>query len=187
MRRAWRRTLSATRCRVRSCWAARSASCARSCAPRLDGRLREGERDMKEDSKAGPLEGIRIVDAGMLFAGPLVTTALGDLGAEVIKIEHPKGDEVRNIGRHKDGHGLWWRIVSRNKKLAAADITKPEGAAIVRRLIDTADVFVENFRPGRIAEWGLGYETLQQSNPGLVMLHISGYGQTGPYSSRPGL
>jgi formyl-CoA transferase len=143
--------------------------------------------DMTKQRSGGPLAGIRIVDAGMLFAGPLVSTTLSDLGAEVIKVEHPKGDEVRNLGRHKDGQGLWWRIVARNKKLVAADITKPEGAEIVRRLVKTADVFVENFRPGRVAEWGLDYPTLSALNPGLVMLHISGYGQTGPYSSRAGL
>jgi crotonobetainyl-CoA:carnitine CoA-transferase CaiB-like acyl-CoA transferase len=143
--------------------------------------------DMANPRSGGPLEGIRIVDAGMLFAGPLVSTTLGDLGADVIKVEHPKGDEVRNLGRHKDGQGLWWRIVARNKRLVAADVTKPEGAEIVRRLVKTSDVFVENFRPGRVAEWGLDYRTLSALNPGLVMLHISGYGQTGPYSSRAGL
>jgi formyl-CoA transferase len=123
----------------------------------------------------------------MLFAGPLVAANLGDLGADVIKIESPKADEVRKTGGIKDGEGLWWRITSRNKRLISVDIAKPEGAAIARRLIATADVLVENFRVGRMAEWGLSYDVLSAENPGLVMLHISGYGQTGPYSNRPGM
>lgn len=135
----------------------------------------------------GPLKGLRVVDVGMVFAGPLVATGLGDLGADVVKIEHPKGDEVRNIGRFKDGEGLWWRVASRNKRMVAADVSKPEGAEIVRRLAKDADVLIENFRPGRFASWGLDYESLARDNPGLVMLHISGYGQEGPYRHRPGM
>lgn len=135
----------------------------------------------------GPLNSIRVLDLGMLFAGPLVATHLADLGAQVIKIEHPKGDEVRNLGRQADGNSLWWSVTARNKKLIAADVTRPEGAEVVRRLVASADVVIENFRPGRVAEWGLDYASLAAINPGLVMLHISGYGQTGPYSKRPGL
>jgi crotonobetainyl-CoA:carnitine CoA-transferase CaiB-like acyl-CoA transferase len=135
----------------------------------------------------GPLKGLRVIDVGMVFAGPLVATNLSDLGAEVIKVEHPKGDEVRNIGRFKNGEGLWWRVTSRNKTIVAADIGKPEGAEIVKRLAKTADVFIENFRPGKLASWGLDYATLSKGNPGLVMLHISGYGQSGPYRDRPGM
>jgi crotonobetainyl-CoA:carnitine CoA-transferase CaiB-like acyl-CoA transferase len=123
----------------------------------------------------------------MVFAGPLVATNLGDLGADVIKVEHPKGDEVRNIGRFKDGEGLWWRVTSRNKRVIAADISKPEGAEIVRRLVKDADVLIENFRPGRFAQYGLDYAALSKDNPGLVMLHISGYGQDGPYRHKPGM
>jgi crotonobetainyl-CoA:carnitine CoA-transferase CaiB-like acyl-CoA transferase len=123
----------------------------------------------------------------MIFAGPLVATNLADLGADVIKIEHPKGDDVRKTGRFKNGHGLWWSVSSRNKKLISVDVSKPEGAAIVRKLASKADVFIENFRPGRMKKWGLDYETLNAINPGLVMLHISGYGQSGPYSGRPGM
>src|SRR5690606_2644259 len=96
-------------------------------------------------------------------------------------------DEVRKIGRFKDGEGLWWRVANRNKRVIAADISKPEGAEIVRRLARDADVLIENFRPGRLASWGLDYETLSKDNPGLVMLHISGYGQEGPYRHRPGM
>ncbi len=143
--------------------------------------------ETKSVAAQGPLKGLRVLDVGMVFAGPLVTTNLADLGADVIKIEHPKGDQTRNIGRFKDGEGLWWRVAARNKRVIAADASKPEGAEIVRRLARTADVIVENFRPGRFASWGLDYASLSKENPGLVMLHISGYGQTGPYMHRPGM
>ena len=144
---------------------------------------------MKQDvaPAQGPLKGLRVVEVGMVFAGPLVATHLSDLGAEVIKVEHPKGDEVRKIGRFKDGEGLWWRVTSRNKRVIAADISKPEGAEIVRRLARDADVLIENFRPGRFAQYGLDYAQLAKDNPGLVMLHISGYGQDGPYKHKPGM
>lgn len=135
----------------------------------------------------GPLSGLRVIDMGMLFAGPLIATNLSDMGAEVIKIEHPKGDEVRKQGRLKDGQSLWWRQVARNKRFVAVDASRPEGAAVVRRLVRGADVFIENFRPGRMAKWGLDYKSLSADNPGLVMAHVSGYGQTGPYSKRPGV
>jgi crotonobetainyl-CoA:carnitine CoA-transferase CaiB-like acyl-CoA transferase len=136
---------------------------------------------------SGPLAGYRVIDLGMIFAGPLVATNLADLGAEVIKIEHPRGDDVRKTGRFKDGQGLWWSVSSRNKKLISVNVSTAEGAGIVRKLARTADVFIENFRPGRMKQWGLDYETLSADNPGLVMLHISGYGQSGPYSERPGM
>jgi crotonobetainyl-CoA:carnitine CoA-transferase CaiB-like acyl-CoA transferase len=136
---------------------------------------------------AGPLKGLRVVDVGMVFAGPLVATNLSDLGADVIKVEHPHGDEVRKLGRYKDGESLWWRVANRNKRVLAADMSKPEGADIVRRLVREADVLIENFRPGRAASWGLDYASLSKDNPGLVMLHISGYGQDGPYKHRPGM
>ena len=136
---------------------------------------------------AGPLAGYRVIDLGMIFAGPLVATHLSDLGAEVIKIEHPRGDDVRTTGRSKNGRGLWWCVSSRNKRLVSVNIGKPQGAEVARRLVRTADVFIENFRPGRMKQWGLDYATLSAQNPGLVMLHISGYGQTGPYQGRPGM
>ncbi|MBX3521890.1 MAG: CoA transferase [Xanthobacteraceae bacterium] len=135
----------------------------------------------------GPLTGLTVVDAGMLFAGPLVCTLLSDLGATVIKVEHPEGDEVRRIGQFKNKESLWWRVTSRNKLLAAVNMKTPEGIAIVRRLVEKADVLVENFRPGRLAEWGIDYETVSKVNPKLVLLHVSGYGQNGPYSGRPGM
>jgi len=123
----------------------------------------------------------------MLFAGPLVGTLLADLGARVIKDEHPKGDEVRRVGRFRDGEPLWWRVTARNKQLAAVDIRTEAGREVLLRLIGQADILVENFRPGRMAEWGFRYEELAKTNPGLIMLHISGYGQTGPYRERPGM
>ena len=142
---------------------------------------------MSVQQAAGPLVGLKVIDLGMLFAGPLVAANLADLGADVIKVEPPKGEEVRKIGRFKNGESLWWRVVARNKTLVTVDIGKPAGAEIVKRLARTADVLIENFRPGRIKEWGLDYDTLAAGNPGLVMLHISGYGQEGPYSDRPGM
>ena len=137
----------------------------------------------KNSQGSGPLKGLRVVELGMLFAGPLIATNLADMGAEIIKIEHPKGDVVRGLG----DSSLWWSVVARNKKLVGVDVKKPEGADVVRRLLATADVFIENFRPGRVKEWALDYDTLREINPGLVMLHVSGYGQTGPYSKRPGV
>jgi crotonobetainyl-CoA:carnitine CoA-transferase CaiB-like acyl-CoA transferase len=144
---------------------------------------------MSETTKqsTGPLSGLTVVDVGMLFAGPLVGTLLADLGATVIKVEHPKGDEVRRVGRFRDGEPLWWRVTARNKQLAAVDIRTEAGRHVLLRLIDQADILVENFRPGRMAEWGFCYDDLAKSNPGLIMLHISGYGQTGPYRERPGM
>jgi crotonobetainyl-CoA:carnitine CoA-transferase CaiB-like acyl-CoA transferase len=140
------------------------------------------------DAKAhGPLAGITVIEVGMLFAGPMASAYLADMGADVIKVEPPKGDEVRRMGRSKDGEPLWWRVTNRGKRLLAADIRTPGGAELVRRLSATADVFIENFRPGKLTSWGLDYETLSAINPGLVMLHISGYGHTGPYSNRPGM
>ncbi|MDB5591329.1 CoA transferase [Enterovirga sp.] len=136
---------------------------------------------------SGPLVGLRVIDVGMLFAGPLVSAFLADLGADVIKVEHIDGDEVRKMGPVKDGHPLWWRVMGRNKRLVSINLGKPAGAAVLRRLVDGADALVENFRPGRLKQWGLDYDTLRKTNPGLVMLHISGWGQSGPYSQRPGL
>ena len=139
----------------------------------------------KDFQASGPLQGLRVIELGMLFAGPLIATNLADLGAEVIKIEHPKGDEVRKLG--KGDNGLWWSVVARNKKLVGVDVKHADGQAVVRKLLESADVFIENFRPGRVKEWGLDYETIRKINPGIVMLHVSGYGQTGPYTLRPGL
>jgi formyl-CoA transferase len=139
------------------------------------------------EKPTGPLAGLKVIDVGMLFAGPLVGTILADLGATVIKIEHPKGDEVRNIGRFRDGEALWWRVNARNKLLVAIDIKRPDGQELLKRLVSDCDILIENFRPGRFEEWGLTYRELSRINPRLIMLHISGYGQTGPYRNRVGM
>ena len=144
-----------------------------------------GETETSEAS--GPLVGVRVIDAGMLFAGPLVSAFLSDLGADVIKVEHLSGDEVRKIGPVKGEHGLWWRVMGRNKRLVSIDLGRREGAEILERMVAGADVLVENFRPGRLKQWGLDYDSLRKVNPGLVMLHISGWGQDGPYGQKPGL
>jgi formyl-CoA transferase len=132
------------------------------------------------------LAGLRVLDVSTLFAGPLAATMLGDFGAEVIKIEHPKGDPVRYHGASKDGVGLWGKVVGRNKRGITLYLGSPEGQEVFRRLVATADVVVENFRPGTLERWGLGYEELSGINPGLVLVRVTGFGQFGPYSGRPG-
>jgi crotonobetainyl-CoA:carnitine CoA-transferase CaiB-like acyl-CoA transferase len=136
--------------------------------------------------RTGPLTNLRVLDLGTIFAGPMIGANLGDLGAEVIKIEPPRGDDVRRLGTVKDGVGLWWKVVSRNKQLVAIDLTKPEGATILARLARDADIIVENYRPGKMEAWGLDYAKLSAENPGLILLHISGYGRSGPYRDYPG-
>jgi formyl-CoA transferase len=135
-----------------------------------------------------PLDDIRVVELGQLLAGPFCGQLLGDFGAEVIKVEDPKhGDPMRQWGREKPyGKSLWWPVVARNKKSVTADLRTPQGQDLVRRLIATADVLVENFRPGTLERWGLGPEQLWEFNPGLIVTRVSGFGQTGPYSSRAG-
>lgn len=137
---------------------------------------------------AYPLEGVRVVEMGSLLAGPFCGQLLGDFGAEVIKVEPPgKGDPMRVWGRHqKNGHTLWWPVIARNKKSVTLNLREEEGQKLARRLIAEADVLVENFRPGTMEKWGLGYETLSEINPGLVMVRVSGYGQTGPYKDQAG-
>jgi len=135
-----------------------------------------------------PLEGVRVVEMGSLLAGPFCGQLLGDLGAEVIKLEPPgKGDPMRVWGRHrKDGHTLWWPIIARNKKSVTINLREEEGQNLARQLISEADVVVENFRPGTLERWGLGYEDLREINAGLVMVRVSVYGQTGPYKDQAG-
>ena len=136
---------------------------------------------------AGALHGIRVIEMGQLIAGPFAAKLLGEFGAEVIKIEPPgTGDPLRNWRLLQDGTSVWWQVQSRNKRSLALDLREAEGQAIARRLIAEADVLVENFRPGTLEGWGLGPEALAALNPGLVILRISGYGQTGPYRDRPG-
>jgi len=133
------------------------------------------------------LAGVRVVELGQLIAGPFCGKILGDFGADVVKLEPPgKGDPLRNWRLIKDGTSVWWQVQSRNKRSVAVDLRKPEGQEILRRLVAEADVLIENFRPGTLEEWGVGWEELSRINPGLVMLRISGYGQTGPYRDQPG-
>ena len=136
---------------------------------------------------SGPLEGLRVLDVSTVLAGPLCCQLLGDYGADVVKVEHPKrADSMRGHGYSKDGHGLWWKMVARNKRCVGLYLGDPEGAAIFLHLAATADVIVENFRPGTLERWGLGFERLREANPGIVLVRITGFGQTGPYSARPG-
>lgn len=135
----------------------------------------------------GALQGLRVIEMGQLIAGPFVGKTLGDFGADVIKIEPPgTGDPLRNWRLLQDGTSVWWQVQSRNKRSIALDLRSPEGQDLARRLIAQADVLVENFRPGTLEGWGMDYETLSKDNPGLIMLRISGYGQTGPYRDLPG-
>ena len=136
--------------------------------------------------KPMPLEGVKVIDIGTLFAGPWIATYMGDFGAEVIKVEHPKGDSLRNFASMKGGVSLWWKLAGRNKKSVTCDLSSPEGQEIVRRLCREADVLIENFRPGTLERWGLGWEALHALNPRLVMVRTSGFGQAGPYAKRPG-
>ena len=133
------------------------------------------------------LKGMRVVEMGQLIAGPFCGKILGEFGAEVIKIEPPgAGDPLRNWRMIKNGTSVWWQVQSRNKRSLALDLRTPEGQDIARQLIAKADVLIENFRPGTLEKWGMGWDDLRQLNPGLVMLRISGYGQTGPYRDLPG-
>ena len=136
---------------------------------------------------ARPLAGLKVLELGALIAGPFCAKLLGEFGADVIKVEPPgQGDPLRKWRYMRDGTSLWWHVQSRNKRSVALDLRKPEGQAIAKALAVRADIVVENFRPGTLEEWGLGYDVLSAENPGLVMVRISGYGQTGPYRERPG-
>lgn len=135
----------------------------------------------------GALQGVRVIEMGQLIAGPFAAKMLGEFGAEVIKIEAPGGgDPLRNWRLLQDGTSVWWQVQSRNKRSVALDLRSTEGQDIVRALVKDADVLIENFRPGTLEGWGLGWDELSKINPGLVMLRISGYGQTGPYRDLPG-
>ncbi len=138
-------------------------------------------------ARTGPLAGLKVVELGQLIAGPFAAKTLADFGAEVIKIEPPEGgDPLRQWRLLHDGTSVWWQVQSRNKLSVALDLKDAASREVVRELIAQADVLVENFKPGVMEAWGLGYDVLSAANPGLVMLRISGYGQTGPYKDRPG-
>jgi len=134
-----------------------------------------------------PLTGLRVLDLATLFAGPLAATMLGDFGAEVIKVEHPtRPDPSRGHGPSKNGVGLWWKLLARNKRTITLDLSTPGGRATLLRLAATADVVIENFRPGTLEKWDLGWEELSAANPRLVLTRVTGFGQFGPAAHRPG-
>jgi crotonobetainyl-CoA:carnitine CoA-transferase CaiB-like acyl-CoA transferase len=133
-----------------------------------------------------PLDGIRVIEVGQLLAGPFAGCMLGYFGAEVIKIEPPEGDPIRGWRVVENGTSHWWRSIGRNKKSITLDLKKIEAQKIARQLIDSADVVIENFRPGVMEAWGLGPDEIKKTNPGVIYARISGYGQTGPYANKPG-
>jgi formyl-CoA transferase len=138
-------------------------------------------------SKPAPLAGLKVLEMGTLIAGPFCTRLLAEFGAEVIKIEAPgEGDPLRNWRKLHKGTSLWWLVQARNKKSVTVNLRHADGQEIVRRLAQGCDIVVENFRPGAMEKWGLGYDRLSAANPGLVMVRLSGYGQTGPYRDQPG-
>ena len=134
-----------------------------------------------------PLAGLRVIEVGQLLAGPFTGTILGYFGAEIIKVEPPEvGDPIRGWREVRDGTSLWWASLSRNKKCITLDLKTPKGQEVLKKLANTADVFVENFRPGTMEKWGIGPDTFKEENPGLIYARISGYGQTGPAASKAG-
>ena len=137
--------------------------------------------------RSGPLRGLRVIDAGTMIAGPLAATQLADFGADVIKVEMPGvGDSMRHWTPMKEGQSLWWKVIGRNKRLITLTLSKPRGQELFRELARNADIIIENYRPGTFERWGLGYADLAKINPKLVMVRVSGFGQTGPYAKRGG-
>jgi formyl-CoA transferase len=142
---------------------------------------------MNPPTSAGPLAGLKVVELGTLIAGPYCARLLAEFGAEVVKVETPgEGDPLRKWRKLHEGNSLWWYAQARNKKSVAVNLKDPDGQEVVRRLVAGADILVENFRPGALEKWGLGYEALSRDNPRLIMVRLSGFGQTGPYKDRPG-
>ncbi|SEC61423.1 Crotonobetainyl-CoA:carnitine CoA-transferase CaiB [Rhizobiales bacterium GAS188] len=134
----------------------------------------------------GPCAGLKVIDVATLFAGPVAAMLLGDYDAEVLKIEHPNGDNSRTHGPSLDGVSLWWKVIGRNKRAITLYLGSAEGQAVFRKLARQADIIVENFRPGTLERWGLGYDELASDNPGLILLRVTAFGQHGPYAQRPG-
>jgi formyl-CoA transferase len=142
---------------------------------------------MEDRKSTTALGGLKVVELGQLIAGPFAAKLLGEFGAEIIKVEPPDvGDPLRNWRKLENGTSLWWHVQSRNKKSVGLDLKTPEGQDILRKLLKDADILIENFRPGTMEKWGLGWEQLSQLNPKLIMVRVSGYGQTGPYRDLPG-
>ena len=138
------------------------------------------------EQKKTPLEGLRVIDASTVIAGPTIGMIMGDFGADVIKVEHPRGDVLRNTGYLKDGVGLWFKMANRNKRCITLNFSNEKGQELFKEMIKTTDVLIENFRTGTMEKWGLGWEDLKAINPRLVMIRVTGFGQTGPYKNRPG-
>src|SRR6516162_9175464 len=132
----------------------------------------------------GPLNGVRVLDISTVYAAPITAMLLGDYGADVLKIEHPRGDPARTHGHSKDGHGLWWKVLARNKRAVTLNLSHPAGRGLLEQLAADADVLIENFRPGVMEKWGLGPDRLHEINPSLVILRVTGFGQFGPYAKR---
>ena len=145
------------------------------------------ERVVNQPMPGGPLAGVRVIDAATLFAGPLAATFLGDFGAEVVKVEHPaKPDAARTHGPSKDGVGLWWKTLGRNKRTITINLSRPQGADLLLRLATRSDVLIENFRPGTLERWGIGPAELHAANPRLVIARVTAFGQFGPMARQPG-
>ena len=134
--------------------------------------------------RLSPLTGLKVLDISTVYAAPITAMLLGDMGADVLKVEHPSGDPARTHGWNREGHGLWWKVIARNKRAVTLNLSTPEGQELLRELAADADVLVENFRPGVLEKWGLGPDVLLQHNPRLVVLRVTGFGQEGPYSER---
>jgi crotonobetainyl-CoA:carnitine CoA-transferase CaiB-like acyl-CoA transferase len=138
-------------------------------------------------TRQGPLINLRVIDAGTMIAGPLAATQLADFGADVIKVELPgTGDSMRHWTPMKEGHSLWWKVIARNKRLVTLTLSKPRGQELFRELVRSADIVIENYRPGTFERWGLSYQELAAINPRLILVRVSGFGQTGPYARRGG-
>ena len=137
--------------------------------------------------RSGPLSKIRVIDLGTMVAGPVAATQMADFGADVIKVEQPgTGDTLRGVGPFYEGECLWWQVEGRNKRSITLDLRQEQGQALLKRLVAEADVVIENFRPGTLEKWNLSYAQLAAVNPAIVMLSVSGFGQTGPYADRAG-
>lgn len=144
------------------------------------------DHDTDRDTRTGPLVDYRVLDLAVLFAGPLIGAQLADFGADVVKVERPEGDPTREFGRRIGNSGLFWKYTGRNKRTIVADLRSEESQRLVKDLAAKADVVIESFKPGVMESWGLGWETLHEINPRLVMVRVSGFGQTGPYRERGG-
>ena len=147
----------------------------------------QAPQQVPKPPRSGPLSKLRVIDLGTMVAGPVAATLMGDFGADVIKVEQPgTGDTLRGLCPFYEGECLWWQLEGRNKRSVTLDLRQAEGQALLKRLVAEADVVIENFRPGTLEKWNLGYEQLAQVNPAIVMLSVSGFGQTGPYAQRAG-